>query len=191
VKKQEDDSQIILRKRNRFDVSQWYFGAGIACIIFGVLALLCSILFGSAWIIVGIISVILGILTMGIAGLVSKIIKSSYDKFKTEILTNKERREKVLDYCLQQMAGQNYGEEGIIIDLIGDIGDKRATQYLTLALKYPYTTYRIKAICAIEKIKDENAAESLLALLDDNDKTIQQLAKTVIGRLHWDSKMLT
>jgi hypothetical protein len=191
VKKHEDDSQIILRKRNCFDVSGWYIGVGIACILWGVIALLASILFGAVWIIVGIIGVILGISTLGIVSIVSKINKSSYDKFKTEILNNKGRREKVLDYCLQQMAGQNYGEEGNIIDVVGDIGDKRATKYLTSALKYPYTNYRIKAICAIGKIKDENAAESLLALLEDDDKTIRQLVKIVIGRLHWDSKMST
>lgn len=106
-----------------------------------------------------------------------------YKYSKQSFLKSVETENAVINSLISHVQNKNYGEYEAIIAILGDIGDKRATASVILALKDGDEDVRKKAANALGKIEDAKAVESLNQALGDKDEDVRTAAKKALKKI--------
>lgn len=114
-----------------------------------------------------------------------------YKYSKQSFLKSVETEDAVINSLISHVQNKNYGEYGAIIAILGDIGDKRATASVILALKDGDEDVRKKAAKALGKIGDAKAVGSLDQALGDTDEDVRTAAKKALKKIKRKEKAET
>ena len=127
----------------------------------------------------------LGVLLASLAE-ISKIIASKVYNHKLEVLRSKEGEDVVVDSVISICKGENHSKYTTAINILGDIGNKRATQFILLSLKNENSEVRQKAAEALGKIGDKKAIDALVqALKDENKWWVSSEVAGALDKLGW------
>lgn len=100
-----------------------------------------------------------------IGGMAYGIIRIGYNVRKSRILGS--RREAVIDHLIGRVQDKDYGPYEAVIQLIGDIGNSRATASVVEALEDEDEEVRRRSAETLGKIGDWQAVEPLVMALKD------------------------
>jgi len=97
---------------------------------------------------------------------------------------------KALDEVLEALkTAADPAASGLLIDLLGELGDKRAVPVLEGFLDSGEPRLKVKAICALDRIGDGRVAQSLLKALNDPGWPVRAQAAKALGRLGRDESL--
>ncbi len=118
---------------------------------------------------------------LGVIGWVIASIR--YKHSKQEILKSNEMEEAVVESLIEHVQTKNYGEYGVVISILGDIGNKRTTLPIIQVLMDGDEEIKQKAIKALGKIGDERAVEPLTQALEDENENVRKAAKEALEKI--------
>lgn len=118
---------------------------------------------------------------LGITGEVIASIR--YKTLKSRVLKSNEMEEAVVDSLIEHVQTNNYGESGVVISILGDIGNKRTTLPIIQILMDGEGEIKQEAIKALGKIGDERAVEPLTHALEDENENVRKDAKEALEKI--------
>lgn len=121
------------------------------------------------------------IISLGIIGWVITSIR--YRQSKQEILKSSEMEEAVVESLIEHVQTKNYGGYGVVISILGDIGNKLATLPIIQVLIDGDEEIKQKSIKTLGKIGDERAIEPLTQALEDESENIRNVAKEALEKI--------
>lgn len=109
--------------------------------------------------------------------------KLVYSSHKRRVLGSNEEEERVIDSLITCIKSKKHGEFGSVVSILGDLGDKRATESLCSVLADEKIGK--EAIKALGRIGDERAIKPLYPYLKDGDSGVRRETAVAMDRLDW------